>query len=185
MLAEIDAREIADEARFMQKEVVWLRRVVVRQAEEARRELAPLCEAAIRESEIAKGANRALEAMRLGKWESLSLGENLSITEEKDGTLFSDLAVERFLRLAGRTKAISCPRVTTTSPQEMQIPLTAEDLIERLEVIESLEDLLSWILEICDDMDLDAVVRLFHVIIERQPTALGIPKRARTTNAAA
>lgn len=53
ILADGGASGIAEEARFVQKEVVWLRRVVVRRAEEARRELAPLCEAAIRESRIA------------------------------------------------------------------------------------------------------------------------------------
>ena len=168
ILADGGASGIAEEARFVQKEVVWLRRVVVRRAEEARRELAPLCEAAIRESRIAKGVNRALESIRQRDWQPLDLVRNLAVVEEKDGTLFSDLAVERYLRLAGDAKTHLPPRVLTTAQNSLQIPLAPEDLIDRLELIESLDDLLAWVLESCDDVDLDAAVRLFHVIIERR-----------------
>lgn len=168
ILADGSATGIAEEARFVQKEVVWLRRVVVRRAEEARRELAPLCEAAIRESRIAKGVNRALEAVRQRDWQPLDLVHNLAIVEEKDGTLFSDLAVERYLRLALDAKTHLPPRVLTTAQNSLQIPLTPDDLIDRLDLIESLDDLLAWVLDSCDDVDLDAAVRLFHVIIERR-----------------
>jgi len=159
----------SDEARFIQKEVIWLRRVVVRRAEEARRELAPLCEAAARESKIAKGVNRALEAIRVGQWKMLNLEQDLIVVEEKDGTLFSDLAVERFLRLALETRSRTPPRVPTKPPGSLDIPITPEDLIERLEVIASIDDLLGWVLESCDEINLDAAVRLFHSIIERRP----------------
>lgn len=47
VFGERDAFPLADEARFIRREVIWLRRMVVRRAEEARRELAPLCEACI------------------------------------------------------------------------------------------------------------------------------------------
>ena len=169
ILAEGATNGIAEESRFIQKEVIWLRRVVVRRAEEARRELAPLCEAAIRESRIAKGVNRALESIRLRQWQPLELASNLAVVEEKDGTLFSDLAIERFLHLAREAKAHAPPRVPTTAQKLLQIPLTPDDLIDRLELIESLDDLLAWVLESCDDVDLDAAVRLFHVIIEARP----------------
>ena len=53
MLGDGDADKVSDEARCIGRDVVWLRRVVIRQAEEARRELAPLCAAAVRESRIA------------------------------------------------------------------------------------------------------------------------------------
>lgn len=168
VFGEVVSGEIADDARFIHKEVIWLRRVVVRRAEEARRELAPLCEAALRESIIAKGVNRALELIRLRQWQSLNLEQNLPVVDEKDGTIFSDLAVERYLRIAGETKAKPPPRITTTAQQEMHIPLTPDDLIDRLEEIESLDDLLAWVLELCDDVDLDAAMRIFHVIIERR-----------------
>jgi len=168
VLAENGANGAFDEARIIHKEVVWLRRVVVRQAEEARRELAPLCEAALRESRIAKGVNRALDVIRLRQWQPLNIEQNLAIVDEKDSTLYSDLAVERFLRLAGETKACAPPRITTTSQQAMHMPLAPDDLIERLDLIESLDDLLAWVLDSCDDVDLDSAVRLFHVIIERR-----------------
>ncbi len=164
-----NANSIGDEARFIQKEVVWLRRVVVRRAEEARRELAPLCEAAARESKIATGVNRALDAIRLRRINLLDLEQNLSIVEERDGTLFSDLAVERFLRLAMETKSRTPPRIPTKPPESLAIPVTPDDLLERLDLIDSIDDLLEWILDSCDEVELDGVVRLFHDVLELRP----------------
>ena len=69
---------------------------------------------------------------------------------------------------AGDAKTHLPPRILTTAQNSLQIPLTPDDLIERLDLIESLDDLLAWVLESCDDVDLDAAVRLFHVIIERR-----------------
>jgi len=170
-LTESAADGITEDSRFIQKEVIWLRRVVVRRAEEARRELAPLCEAAVRESKIAAGVNRALEAVRLDQWQSLFLELRFPVVDEKDGTLFSDLAVEKFLRLAGKAEAASPPRVATTEQKPMHIALTPEDVIERLELIDSVDDLLAWVLESCDDVDLDSAVQLFHAVIERADRA--------------
>lgn len=160
---------IADEARFIRKEVVWLRRVVVRRAEEARRELAPLCEAAARESRIAKGVNRALDSIRLRRWDPLDLEQNLCIVEERDGTLFSDIAVERYLRLAIKAKSRRPPRIPSKPPESLAIPVTPDDLLERLDLIDSIDDLLDWILDSCDEVDLDGAVRLFHDILELRP----------------
>jgi len=166
------ASDLGEEARFIRKEVTWLRRVIVRQAEEARRELAPLCEAAARESKIAKGANRALEAIELGEWGGLKLEENLTIVEEKDGTLFSDIALERYLRLALETANRPPPRIPSALPESMELPITAEDLVEQLELTEPIDDLLEWILESCETTDLDSAVRLFHAVLERCPESV-------------
>lgn len=160
---------LGDEARFIQREVVWLRRAVVRRAEEARRELAPLCEAAARESRIATGVNRALEAIRLRQWQLLALEQNLRIVEEKDGTLCSDLAIERYLRQVLRRKDRTPPRVPTTSPALLHIPITPDDVLDRLAEIESLEDLLEWVLDSCEEIEFDSAIRLFHAIVERRP----------------
>jgi hypothetical protein len=169
VFGERDAFPLADEARFIRREVVWLRRVVVRRAEEARRELAPLCEAAVRESRIAKGVNRALEAVRVRQWDLLSLEHNLDIVEEKDGTLCSDLALERYLRQVLEAKSRTPPRVPMTTPESLQIPITPDDILERLAEIESIDDLLDWVLDSCEEIDFDSAVRLFHAIIERRP----------------
>lgn len=169
VLGDQGASGITEEARTLQRDVVWLRRVVVRRAEEARRELAPLCEAAVRESKIAKGVNRALEAVRLNNWEWLNLERHLVIVDEKVGTLFSDIAVERFLRGALEVASHPPPRVDAITPQSLAMPVTPDDLIERLDLIESLDDLLGWVLEACDDVELGAAVRLFHAIIECRP----------------
>lgn len=166
---ERGANSLGDEAQSILREVIWLRRVVVRRAEEARRELAPLCEAAARESKIAKGANRALEAVRLQQWDLMNLEQQLIITEEKDGTLCSDQAIERFLRQVLHAKTRTPPRVLTTTPSSMQIPITPDDLLERLTETESIEDLLDWVLDTCEEIDVDSAMRLFHAIIELQP----------------
>ena len=158
-----------DQARSIGRDVVWLRRVVLRQAEEARRELAPLCQAAIRESKIAKGVNRALEAIRLGDWQPLNLEQNLAIVEEKDGSLLSDRAVERYWPLVLETTNRPPPRVLLTTPHSLQIPITPDDLVERLELMASIDDLLDWVLESHDDVDLNLAVQLFHSVLERCP----------------
>ena len=160
---------LGDETRFIQREVIWLRRAVVRRAEEARRELAPLCEAAVRESKIATGVNRALEAVPLRQWQLMALDLNLSIVEERDGTLCSDLAIERYLRQVLQTKGRTPPRVPTTSPGALHISITPDEVLERLVMIESVEDLLEWVLDSYEEIDVDSAMRLFHAIIERRP----------------
>ena len=77
--------------------IVWLRNAVIRQAEEAKRELAPLCLAAVKEHQISVGVNRALESIRQGNWESLDIVGSLQILNDKDSSLFSNLAIERHL----------------------------------------------------------------------------------------
>ncbi len=160
---------ITEESRFIQKEVVWLRRVVVRRAEESRRELAPLCEAAARESKIARGVNRAIETIHQRQWDRLSLEQNLTVVDEKDGSLFSDTAVVRFLRQATAAQTRTPPRVPATRPQSLMVPVTPDDLIEQLSQVDSIDDLLDWILQSDQDIDLDAALRLFQAIIELRP----------------
>lgn len=166
VMADAITASVGEEARIIQREVVWLRRVVVRRAEEARRELSPLCEAAVRESKIAVGVNRALESIRLDQWPSLALEGQFPIVDDRDGTLFSDLAVQRYLKLADTAESAQPPRVTTTEQKPLRLGLTPEDVAERLEPIEAVDDLLAWILETSDEVDLNHAVRLFHSVIE-------------------
>jgi hypothetical protein len=97
------------------------------------------------------------------------LEQNLSIVEEKDGTLCSDVSVERFLRQLMQAKNRIPPRIYTTSPPPLVIPIAPEDVLDRLVDIESLEDLLSWVLDALDEIDFDSAIRLFHAIIEKSP----------------
>ena len=160
---------IGEEARVVRQDVVWLRRVVVRRAEETRRELGPLCEAARRESQIAKGVNHALKWITDGRCDDLNLEDELMITEDKDGTTFSDLAVERYLSVLKLIRDERPPRIVQAQPTEMEAIITVDDLIDQLEFTDSLDDLLDWVLERCEDSNLGEAVRLFHAIIERCP----------------
>ncbi len=160
---------IGESAGFVRQDVVWLRRVVVRRAEESRRELGPLCESARRESQIAKGANHALESITAGRWEDLNLEVGLLITEDKDGSTFSDLAVERYLTSLCQMKDEQPPRIIETEPLEMEAIITADDLLDQLDFVDSVDDLLDWVLERCDESTIGEAVRLFHTIIERCP----------------
>jgi hypothetical protein len=167
---------IADEARLVQQEVTWLRQAVLRCAEEARHELAPLCQSAIRESRIATGVHRALEAIRANRWTELCLEQNLAIVDERDGALFSDLAVERYWRMAVESPSRAPPKLPASPPASLALPVTPADLVERLDLVDSIDDLLGWILDTCDELALDGAVSLFQQVIELRP------HRARYTN---
>jgi hypothetical protein len=160
---------LADDARSIRQEVTWLRRVVVRRAEEARRELAPLCEAAARESQIARGVTHVMQSIAQGDWTALSLETHLTITVDKDATNFSDSAISRFMRLALNTADRPPPRIPADVPEQLAIPVTADDLIQKLEITESIDDLLHWVLDSCEEVELGEAVRIFHSILEIRP----------------
>ncbi|MDB5389034.1 MAG: hypothetical protein JWM11_4680 [Planctomycetaceae bacterium] len=166
---DINSLGLNEQARFIHREVICLRRAVVRRAEEARRELSPLCEAAVRESRIAIGVARALEAIRLMQWQRLALESDLQIIEERDRLLCGDRAIERYLRQALQIKPRKLPRVAISSPEILQLSVSAEDLVDRLSDVASIDDLLGWVLLTCDDVNVDSVIRLFHAIIELRP----------------
>jgi hypothetical protein len=164
-----DTSSFGEEVRYIQKDVVWLRRVILVRADEARRELAPLCEAAVRESKIAKGVNRALQAIREGQWDVLNLDRNLVAIEDKDGTFIHDRGFGHYLRLALDTTETPPPRISIAAPASLPIPITIEDILERLDLVEPLSDILCWILEMYNDISLDGAVQLFHDVLIRRP----------------
>jgi len=164
-----DTSSFGEEVRYIQKDVVWLRQVILVRADEARRELAPLCEAAVRESKIAKGVNRALQAIREGQWHVLNLDQNLVAVEDKDGSFIHDRAFGHYLRLALDTTETPPPRISIAAPASLPIPITIEDILERLDLVEPLSDILSWILEMYNDISLDGAVQLFHDVLIRRP----------------
>jgi hypothetical protein len=167
-LANQPVSAVAEAASLLKQEIVGLRQIAIQAAEEALRELGPLCEAAVRESQIAVGVNRALEAVRLGQWDRLALDENLTVVDDRNGPLFSDRAVDRYLDGANTSRSRS-PHIILGDPELLDIPAAADSLIDKLELIESVDDLLAWILDVCDWIDLDQAVRLLHSVIERCP----------------
>ena len=171
------SREIATSWSVRQKAisvrhlVVWLRMAVIRQAEEAKRELAPLCLAAAQEHRIATGVNRALEFARRGEWELLDIPKELRILDDKNRHLFSDLAFERYLTDVQCFKQQLPPIVQLVPPVELASEITASELIKQLDSIGGSNDILDWVLENDDKIPLEKAIQLLHDVIELAPTS--------------
>lgn len=161
---------IAEDAQRLEREIVWLRRVTIRRAEEARRELAPLIEAAARESKIAVGVHRALSQIRQRNWSWLDLTNSLAVTDERDSVFFSDQAIESFLRIATHASDSVPPRIPAESPSVLPSPTTVGDLLGALALRERVDDLLDWLLDREPEMSMDQVMSLFHVLTEPNET---------------
>ena len=157
-----------ERAKRLRQEIVEVQRSAILAAEEAQRELGPLCETAVRESRIAVGVNRALDAVRQGRWELLALDEHLPIVDDGNGPLFSDAAVGRCL-VGSETEHSSLPHVAAVEPELLDIPVTAESLIDKLQHVESVDDLLAWIFDVCDPTNVDDAVRMLHSVIAQCP----------------
>lgn len=149
--------------------VVWLRMVVIRQAEEAKRELAPLCVAAAQEHQIAKGVNRGLGFARRGDWELLDIPSELRIMDDKNRHLFSDLAAERYILDVKQFKVTPPPVVQLEPPVEIAAETTASDIVEQLEEIGSSDDILKCVLQNESEASLEKAIQLLHDVIERAP----------------
>lgn len=152
---------IAEEAAMLRREIVWLHRVTVRRAEEARRELGPLCEAAARESKISVGVNRALERIASRDWLWLRLEATLAVLDEHDGTLFSELAIENYLDDVTHAIPAEPPMIPEDPPTRFPTPPTASDLLGRLGKIGQTDDLMQWILDAEPKLPIGGVLRLF------------------------
>ena len=148
--------------------VVWLRNAVLKQAEEAKRELAPLCLAAVKEQKIALGVNRALEFARLGQFAELEIPELLKIVEDKNGPMFSDSAIERYLEDASSYVDEPPPRIEIEPTKELLVPITADELIGKLESGFGTDDLLGWILDNNEDVELELAIQLLLAAISKR-----------------
>lgn len=148
------------------RDVVWLRRGTLRRAHEANRELGPLCEAAARESTIARGVNRALGAIASGEWDQLALGENLQVVIDQDGPLFSDRAAKVVLTGARNHREEPPPLLGGCEPSDMTVPLGAGALREKLEAHEQLSDVLEWICDLVGRDAADGPAGLLYDLIE-------------------
>lgn len=152
---------ISEEAAMLRREIVWLHRVTIRRAEEARRELGPLCEAAARESKISVGVNRALERIASRDWDWLRLEEAMAVLDEHDGTLFSELAIENYLEDVTHADPAEPPTIPEDPPTRFPTPPTASDLLQRLSEIGHTGDLMQWVLDAEPELPIGGVLRLF------------------------
>ena len=111
--------------------------------------------------------NRVLEAARRGQWDRLALDEHLTVVDDRDGALFSDKAVIGFM--GARHSRRRSPHVALSDPEAWDMPVAADSLIDKLDQVQFVDDLLAWILDVCDGIGMDQAVRLLHAVIERRP----------------
>lgn len=157
--------ELAGQIRDLRRDITWLRRVVVRQAGEANRELAPLCQTAIRESRIAKGVNRALEAIRQGRYGRLAL-EQLTIVEERDESLVADTAIEAYVRTMLNYEPTLPPRIGAQEPDELAAPWTATAVLDLIQDESFVPDILEWITRTCGPLRAEQAARLLIGLVD-------------------
>ena len=164
-----DSDAIEDKAAHVRQDIVWLRRVMVRRTEESRRELGPLCEASRRESQIAKGVNRCLDAIAKDDWSLLNLDERLVVVDFNNSQLFSDFGVEKFLSTFLSFTEETAPTIRSAKPKATEFPLNAEDVLEQLDLVEGTDDLLDWIIDRFDGLTADHTMSLFNSVLLRRP----------------
>lgn len=170
--------EVVDGAARLQREVVWLRQITIGRAEEARRELAPLVEAAVRESKIASGVHKALEHVRQQNWKWLNLTSDMSINDDKDSMLFSNVGIEGFLKVATESADPTPPQLPSHPPRTIENPTTVSDLRQELAGERHVEDLLQWIIEREPDLGLGPAMSLFHALVSSSDEATASNERS-------
>lgn len=162
---------VAQAASTTARDVVWLRRVTLRRALEANRELGPLCEAALRESAVARGVNRALEAIASGRWEMLELAGSLQVVMDQDGPLLSDRAAAAFAAVARRHRQEPPPLLEEATPTLMEVPWTTATLLDELITAETVPDLLEWVCARVGVGTADLPAGLAHSLLDAVPEA--------------
>lgn len=156
------------------RDVVWLRRGTLRRAHEAHRELSPLCETAMRESAIARGVNRALEALGLGDWDRLDLDGQLAVIVAPDGPLINDRAAVAYLLGARSYRDTPPPLLGPEEPTSMEVPWTVASVREELEKAGTVEDVFDWICGRVGRDRPDPPAALLHDLIEAAPECLNV-----------
>lgn len=155
----------------VRSDVQWMRRAVIRRAHEAKHELAPLCEAAIRESRIAKGVHRALEAIRLDRWERLGLEDRLPVQEESVRHLFSDQSVRNYLRIVRRVEKEGPPRINHEAPKLTRPRWLMEQIVGELRHAGEVRDLMHWLTTQYPTMRPDEAFDTLEKLIANHPDA--------------
>lgn len=165
-------------AAAVRSDVQWMRRDVIRRAHEAKHELAPLCEAAIRESRIAKGVNRALEAIRLDQWDRLELESRLPLQEKSSPRLFSDQSVRNYMRSVRRAEIDEPARVNHELPRRTDLSVPIDEIIARLEGSGDVTDVMAWLKCQYESLRPDGAFAILGRLIAHRPDAM-IPHEYR------
>ncbi len=168
-LEENDPQGIGSLAGSVRQDLMWMRQQVLQRAHEAMKELGPLCEAALRETRIAKGLNRALEAIREDKWDRLELDKHLHISDQRMQRLFSDRGVLSYIRLVLKAGKQQPPRLPPAAPREEPQACSTESLIDELAQGPEVADILLWIQERCHGLGPDATFNLLRRILAASP----------------
>lgn len=158
-------------AAAVRSDVQWMRRKVIGRAHEAKHELAPLCEAALRESRIAKGVHRALEAIRSGRWELLALGIRLPVQEDSIRRLFSNQSVRNYMRMVRRVEKEAPARVTHAIPKRTEPRWPMDRIVADLERTGNVEDLIQWLQTQFETMRPDEAFAILERLITQRPDA--------------
>ena len=133
------------------------------------RSLAPLCEAARRESKIARGVNRALEALARHDLVALAIAHELPMTFDYDGTLLTDGSLETALVNALTYQPKEPPVLSDVGPTEFDAPWTVQDVLAALSAAGSVDDLLTWIITTCQAAQPERAIRLLHAVLLENP----------------
>lgn len=173
-LSPLSEHPICITAGTVVRDVTWLRRVTLRRAHEAHRELGPLCEAATRESHIARGVNRALEAIGAGDWAKLDLANTLQVLSLPDGPLINDRAASGYVLALRTFRDTPPPLLRAPEPSSMEVPWSAARVREELEGQNHVADILEWICDRVGRTAADTATGLLHDLIEAAPECLAV-----------
>ena len=92
----------------------------------------------------------------------------LKIVEDKNGPMFSDSAIERYLEDASSYVDEPPPRIEIEPTKELLVPITADELIGKLESGFGTDDLLGWILDNNEDVELELAIQLLLAAISKR-----------------
>jgi len=173
-IAPLSEHPICIAAGTVARDVTWLRRVTLRRAHEAHRELGPLCEAATRESAIARGVNRALETIGVGDWTRLDLDRALQVVSIPDGPLLNDRAAGGYLLALRTYREAPPPLLHAAEPTSMEVPWSAASLREELDREGAVPDVLEWICDRVGRNASDVPAGLLHDLVEAAPECLAV-----------
>ena len=142
-----------------------LRRTMASDFRESMREIEPLYQALRRESELVRGASRALEIIRKSGVNGLKLTERMALPAWQVAGLFPDSAVEAlFYNVKGYTpgRALSIPQAQETEVNDFIDP---EILVEEIKKHIPVEDVLEWLNYNFTNASIGEVLRAYGRII--------------------
>lgn len=146
-----------------------LRREISIDFHESLREVEPLYESLKQDSELVRGASRALE--RIGKEGLKNLGFSALLaipsSRQQEG-LFPDLALESYLHGVYGYEPEAAPALPSPENQPIIAYVKPEEVIERLAADLPIQDVLKWIMANYDQLPLSEVLRVYARIYQTE-----------------